>query len=72
MAILITDMDIEGSTNCISDYLEIRDGSNEDSPSMGRFCGDLSARYTTFIDNFFHRFFSHIFCYENCVGVKTS
>ena len=54
MAILITDMDIEGSTNCISDYLEIRDGSNEDSPSMGRFCGDLSARYTTFIDNFFH------------------
>ena len=42
MALEITDMDIESTGNCAYDYLEVRDGWDEDSPLMGRFCGDLS------------------------------
>ena len=43
MAILITAMNIQGSDNCAYDYLELRNGATEDSPLMGRFCGDLSS-----------------------------
>ena len=32
--------DIEGSYNCVYDYLEIRDGDSPDSPLIGKFCGD--------------------------------
>ncbi|KAI8034244.1 hypothetical protein M5D96_013003 [Drosophila gunungcola] len=31
--------DLELSSNCSSDYLEIRNGANTDSPLIGRFCG---------------------------------
>ena len=36
------DFDIEGSYNCNFDYLEIRDGDNENSTLIGKFCGDPS------------------------------
>lgn len=31
--------DIEGSINCIYDYIEVRDGDNSNSTLIGRFCG---------------------------------
>lgn len=34
--------DIEGSFNCNFDYLEIRDGNDQNSSLVGRFCGDPS------------------------------
>ncbi|XP_065583611.1 tolloid-like protein 1, partial [Artemia franciscana] len=33
------EMQLEISTVCRFDYVEIRDGESEDSPSLGRFCG---------------------------------
>ncbi|CAG9771064.1 unnamed protein product [Ceutorhynchus assimilis] len=35
----ITSMDIVKSTNCSSDYLEVRDGYSKKSKLMGRYCG---------------------------------
>ena len=37
-----SDFDIEGSYDCSFDYLEIRDGDNENSTLIGRYCGDPS------------------------------
>ncbi len=37
-----TEFDIEGSFNCNYDYLEIRDGDNENSTLIGKYCGDPS------------------------------
>lgn len=31
--------DVEGNSRCQYDYLQIRDGPNETSPVLGRFCG---------------------------------
>ena len=36
------DFDIEGSYNCNFDYIEIRDGDNENSTLIGKYCGDPS------------------------------
>jgi cubilin len=39
------DFEIEGdSYNCAYDYLEIRDGDNENSSLVGKFCGDPTLR----------------------------
>ena len=38
------DFEIEGSYNCKFDYLEIRDGDNENSTLIGRYCGDPSLK----------------------------
>lgn len=32
-------MQIENHDNCVYDYLEIRDGHEETSPLIGRYCG---------------------------------
>lgn len=32
-------LQIERHDNCAYDYLEVRDGTNESSPLIGRFCG---------------------------------
>ena len=32
------DFDIEGSWNCVYDYLEIRDGDTSNSTVLGRYC----------------------------------
>eukprot|EP00094_Tigriopus_californicus_P007480 TCALIF_07202-PA protein Name:"Similar to CUBN Cubilin (Canis familiaris)" AED:0.20 eAED:0.21 QI:0/0.76/0.57/0.97/0.85/0.88/35/0/3998 len=34
------DFDIEGSFQCVYDYLEIRDGDNANSTLLGKYCGD--------------------------------
>ena len=34
------DFDIEGSSNCIFDYLEVRDGPNGNSSQIGKYCGN--------------------------------
>lgn len=39
---LFSDFDVEGSWNCRYDFLEIRDGDNENSTLLGRYCGDSS------------------------------
>ena len=36
------DIDCQGLTTLTSDYIEMRDGHSEDSPLMGRFCGNSS------------------------------
>ena len=36
------DFEIEGSYTCAFDYLEIRDGDNENSTLIGKYCGDPS------------------------------
>ena len=36
------DFEIEGSYNCRYDYLEVRDGDNENSTLVGKYCGDPS------------------------------
>ena len=33
-------LDIEPGTSCQYDYLEIRDGAEQDSPLVGKLCGD--------------------------------
>ncbi|XP_041458355.1 cubilin-like [Lytechinus variegatus] len=38
ITLTITDLLIEESTNCVYDYVEIRDGFNENSPFIGRYC----------------------------------
>ena len=35
-----TDFDLEGSSRCFYDYLEVRDGPDENSTLIGKFCGD--------------------------------
>ncbi|KAJ3611231.1 hypothetical protein NHX12_021247, partial [Muraenolepis orangiensis] len=35
-----TDFQLEGSANCIYDYVEIRDGGYETSPLIGKYCGN--------------------------------
>ena len=37
-----SDFDVEGSWNCRYDFLEIRDGDNQNSTVLGRYCGDSS------------------------------
>ena len=41
--------DLEYSSSCSFDYLEIRDGDSEESPLLGKFCGDESR-----VPEFFH------------------
>ena len=36
-----TDMDLEQSTNCSYDFVEVRDGSYLTSPLLGRYCGSI-------------------------------
>ena len=36
------DFDIEGSQNCNYDYIQIRDGPDVNSTTIGRYCGDPS------------------------------
>ena len=37
--------DLENSTNCIYDYVEIYDGNSINSPSLGQFCNNSQAQY---------------------------
>ena len=43
-SIFFSEFDIEGSWdgNCAYDYLELRDGDDQNSTLIGRFCGDQS------------------------------
>ncbi len=40
ITIQFSDFDIEGHYDCAYDFLEVRDGDNENSTLIGRFCGD--------------------------------
>ncbi|WAR06690.1 CUBN-like protein, partial [Mya arenaria] len=40
ITLMFTNMELEGHVNCQYDYVEVRDGSNENGALMGRFCGD--------------------------------
>ena len=42
ISFLTMDIDCEGLTTLTSDHIEVRDGSSEDSPLMGMFCGNGS------------------------------
>ncbi|ELU00391.1 hypothetical protein CAPTEDRAFT_221124 [Capitella teleta] len=39
VALRFQSFEIENHDNCVYDYLEVRDGHNEDSPLIGKFCG---------------------------------
>ncbi|XP_072174323.1 cubilin-like [Diadema setosum] len=38
ITLTITDLLMEESTNCVYDYVEVRDGFNENAPFIGRYC----------------------------------
>ena len=40
ISFLYMDIDCQGLTTLTSDYLELRDGKTNESPLMGRFCGN--------------------------------
>ncbi|XP_053408750.1 cubilin-like isoform X2 [Mercenaria mercenaria] len=40
ISLTFTNMDLEGHADCQYDYIEVRDGSNQNAPLMGRYCGD--------------------------------
>ncbi|XP_065577284.1 cubilin-like isoform X11 [Artemia franciscana] len=51
------EMQLEISTVCRFDYVEIRDGESEDSPSLGRFCGrNLPPIITSLSNHLFVKF----------------
>lgn len=39
VGLMFQSFEIENHDNCVYDYLEIRDGPDETSPSLGKFCG---------------------------------
>ena len=54
------DFDIEGSWNCRYDYLEIRDGDNENSTVIGKYCGDSSVTPDTITSNYNYIFINFV------------
>lgn len=52
-----TDFEVERSTGCVYDYLEILNGGHETSPSLGRFCGtDISQIVRSHTNQIFLKF----------------
>ena len=52
--------DIEGRYDCQYDYLAIRDGDNENSTLLGRFCGDPSRTPDPIISSFNYLYFNFV------------
>ncbi|RMC04939.1 hypothetical protein DUI87_18115 [Hirundo rustica rustica] len=52
-----TDFDIRNTTTCDSDFIEVRDGNNVDSPVLAKYCGtDVPSRVQSTRNNLYIKF----------------